>query len=755
MRSLVIDQVKYRCLYSLKMPLKIVLMDTPQPLLEVSLPVPLRQTFSYLSQTAKVAEGVRVKVPFGRRQLVGYVLGEQVQDEPIDYQLKSVSNVVDQEPIWGAAIWPLLKWCSDYYHHSLGEVAANALPVLLRQGAEADYPTQEIWQLTDSGRAQLMQPFGRAVKQKQLLTLLAESSKTRAELEQLGISATVRKAAEEKEWVVAVERRTPPTPARWQLTEADNPLPLNAQQAIAVTTIQQQRHYASLLLEGVTGSGKTEVYLQAMEPVLQRKQQVLVLVPEIGLTPQTLKRFQQRFAVPIVMLHSGLTDKERLQAWLDSRRGAAAIIIGTRSAVFTPCENLGLIVIDEEHDLSFKQQDGFRYHARDVAIKRAQLLDIPIVMGTATPSLETLNNAVSKRFHWLKLEHRAGGAEQVEHDLIDLKQQPLTAGISAELMKRIQQQLAAGNQVLLFLNRRGFAPALMCHECGWLAQCQRCDAYYTVHKSQHQLHCHHCGAQRSIVKQCGHCGSTHLITHGVGTEQLEQTLSEQLPTTKVLRIDRDSTRRKGELNRQLKAAANNEYLLLIGTQMLAKGHHFPNVTLVALLDVDGALYSADFRAAERLAQLFTQVSGRAGRAHKPGKVVLQTHHPEHDLVQDLLNNGYQHFALTALAERQASQLPPFSQMALFRAEAVNQQHVQKALQRVTELMPVVAGAQLLGPMPALMERKAGRYRYQLILQCATRKLRHQLLQHLLPQMDSMAELRKVRWSVDVDPQDFT
>lgn len=723
--------------------------------LQVALPVPLRQIFSYRNGLAPVTVGSRVRVPFGKRQLVGFVVAEQAEHELGEFQVKDIIEVIDQVSIWNTDIWQLVTWGADYYHHSLGEVAANALPVLLRKGQPAQYPRTEYWQLTEAGKKITAEQLRRAPKQQQLMTLLEQEPLTRNAIKDAGISSTLLKLVADKGWITAYQAEPELKSSPWQLEDANQPLDLNKEQAVAVSAVNQQSSYAALLLQGITGSGKTEVYLQAITPVLQRNQQVLVLVPEIGLTPQTLKRFQQRFDVPIVMLHSGLTDNERLQAWLDSRSGQAAIIIGTRSAVYTPCHKLGLIIIDEEHDLSFKQQDGFRYHARDVAIKRAQLLDIPIVLGTATPSLETLNNAVNKRFHWLKLDQRAGGAELVKHQVLDLKQQRIESGVSAPLRDQIKEQLERGNQVLLFLNRRGFAPALMCHECGWLAQCQRCDAYYTLHKTHNQLLCHHCGSQRPIPRQCGDCGASHLMTHGVGTEQLEQSLQQQFPGYGVLRIDRDSTRRKGELSRHLQAATENKYQILVGTQMLAKGHHFPNVTLVALLDVDGALYSADFRAAERLAQLFTQVAGRAGRARKAGKVVLQTHHPEHDLIQDLLNNGYQDFAITALAERQLNELPPFGYMALFRAEAVNRQQVLTALQEVASLMPEVTGAQLLGPMPALMERKAGRYRYQLLLHCQSRKLRHQLLHFLLAKISPLGSWRKIRWSLDVDPQDFT
>lgn len=724
---------------------------------KVALPLPLRQTYDYLCDgETPLCPGVRVRVPFGQRQLVGYVVCE-ASDAPPAFELKSVQAVLDQERLWPDDIWRLLQWSAEYYHHSLGDVAANSLPVLLRKGDAAAYQTETFYALTETGRAQSLNELKGAVRQQQVLAALQPQACRRSELTEMGVSSAVLRTLQDKGWLT-VREQSPEKSSDWQQQSTvmrEGGHALNTEQAMAVAAINQQQGHGTFLLEGVTGSGKTEVYLQAMEPVLERGDQVLVLVPEIGLTPQTLQRFEARFQVPVVMLHSGMSDRERLNTWLDAKHGHAAIIIGTRSAVFTPCQRLGLIVVDEEHDLSYKQQDGFRYHARDIAIKRAALLGLPLVLGTATASLETLNNAVTKRFQWLTLGQRAGGAQMVKHELIDLKQQPIKAGISNLLRDQIHTEIERGNQVLLFLNRRGFAPALMCHECGWLAQCHRCDAYYTVHKTHHQLQCHHCGGQQRLPRQCGSCGSPQLISHGVGTEQLEHSLKEMFPGRGVLRIDRDSTRRKGQLDDYLQKATNNEYPLLVGTQMLAKGHHFPNVTLVALLDVDGALYSADFRAAERLGQLYTQVAGRAGREHKAGKVVLQTHHPEHDLIQDLLNNGYSHFALTALAERQQSELPPFSYLALFRAEATDRDTVVQAMTQIQQLMPAVDGAFLLGPMPALMERKAGRYRYQLLLHCASRKLRYQLIEHLLPQINALPLLKKVRWSLDIDPQDFS
>ncbi len=376
-------------------------------------------------------------------------------------------------------------------------------------------------------------------------------------------------------------------------------------------------------------------------------------------------------------MHSALNDTERLNAWLAARDKVAGIVIGTRSALLTPFAKLGIIIVDEEHDSSYKQQDSLRYHARDVAVMRAHLENIPIVLGSATPALETLHNALSGKYHHLQLTQRAGNALPTRNHALDVKGLYLESGLSAPLIAEMRRHLSAGNQVMLFLNRRGFSPALMCHECGWIAECQRCDAYYTYHQHSNEMRCHHCGSQRPVLHQCKGCGSTQLVTVGVGTEQLEAQLHTLFPEYRSVRIDRDSTRRKGSLESALTAIRKGEYQILIGTQMLAKGHHFPDVTLVALLDVDGSLYSSDFRASERLAQLFIQVAGRAGRASKPGEVVLQTHHPEHSLLQALLHKDYHHFALTALEERKLAQLPPYSFLSLFRAEANHTAQVEE------------------------------------------------------------------------------
>lgn len=496
-----------------------------------------------------------------------------------------------------------------------------------------------------------------------------------------------------------------------------------------------------------------------IKPILERGQQALVLVPEIGLTPQTINRFRKRFNVPIEVIHSGLNDTERLNAWLSARDKVAGIVIGTRSALLTPFADLGIIIVDEEHDTSYKQQDSLRYHARDVAVMRANKEQIPIILGSATPSIETLQNALAGKYHHLILSQRAGLAVPTTNKVIDVKGQFLEAGLSAPLIAELRRHLEADNQVMLFLNRRGFSPALMCHECGWTAECHRCDAYYTYHQSSNEIRCHHCGSQRPIVHQCEGCGSHQLVTVGVGTEQLEAQLESLFPEYNTIRIDRDSTRRKGSLEAALNAIKNNEYQILIGTQMLAKGHHFPNVTLVALLDVDGSLYSSDFRASERLAQLFIQVAGRAGRASKPGEVLLQTHHPEHPLLQSLLHKDYRHFAETVIEERKLAQLPPFSFLTLVRAEANNSNDVETFLRQVRyslEAHPLFDNAcMVLGPTPAPIAKRAGKARWQLMLQVPSRPQMQKIITAAKPVIAQLPLAKKVRWSLDIEPQDLS
>lgn len=726
----------------------------------VALPVPLDKQFDYLipSHLFPVI-GVRVSVPFGRQTLVGIVTELVSESEFSLDKLKPIKQLLDTAPVWPQSLYELLQWCSRFYQYPLGDTLCNALPSALRKGKVADFTSIVEWQLTPTGKDQLMVGFGRAVKQGQVVKLLEHGPLSHQALLDADVSSTTLKALQEKGWVESKE--TKPVFKPWPIeVEAKVEKPkLNEEQAIAIATVNSNPDFGCYLLEGVTGSGKTEVYLNMIKPVLEKGRQALVLVPEIGLTPQTINRFKKRFDVPVEVIHSGLNDTERLNAWLSARDKVAGIVIGTRSALLTPFADLGIIIVDEEHDASYKQQDSLRYHARDVAIMRANKEQIPIVLGTATPALETLHNAQTGKYHHLTLTHRAGAGTPTTNKVLDVKGLYLESGLSAPLIAEMRRHLDAGNQVMLFLNRRGFSPALMCHECGWIADCQRCDAYYTYHQNSNEIRCHHCGSQRPVIHQCQSCGSTHLVTVGVGTEQLEDQLGKLFPQYKTIRIDRDSTRRKGSLESALESIRKGEYQILIGTQMLAKGHHFPDVTLVGLLDVDGSLYSSDFRASERLAQLFIQVAGRAGRASKPGEVILQTHHPEHSLLQALLTKGYGDFAQTALEERKMAMLPPFSYLTMIRAEANDSKLVEDFLRQVRhtlEAHPLFDDyCMVLGPTPAPLAKRAGKSRWQLLLQTQSRPLMQKILYSAKPAIHLLPSAKKVRWSMDIEPQDLS
>lgn len=533
------------------------------------------------------------------------------------------------------------------------------------------------------------------------------------------------------------------------------PLILNDEQATALKNLSGRLGSFSVsLLQGVTGSGKTEVYLQLIQEAIQQNKQVLVLVPEISLTPQTLSRFAARFDVEVGVLHSNIAPGKRTQTWLKAQTGELPILIGTRSSVFTPMPNLGLIVIDEEHDMSFKQQDGFRYHARDLAIWRAHHAGLPVVLGSATPAFETLYNVYQKKYDLEILSHRVNDAAAPKIHLIDIKNQKLEGGLSKTLIDAIQKRIDKKEQVLLFLNRRGYAPTWLCHTCGWVAKCQRCDARLTYHQNG-RLVCHHCDYQIAKLKRCKECGSESHMLLGEGTQRLEEVLHEAFPDANIARIDRDSTRKKDALANLIDEIHEQKYQILLGTQMLAKGHHFPNVTLVAVVDADSGLLSADFRASERMAQLLTQVAGRAGREQLPGEVIIQTHQPEHPLLQELLNDGYNSFALNNLQERAAMQLPPHGHLALLRAESVKSASPMQFLQQIREyLQPLQAQVQCLGPIPAMMEKRQGKFRAQLLITSAQRKFLQNALIQLVDTIENNLKPKQVRWSLDVDPQEM-
>ena len=729
----------------------------PESILKVAVPSPLHRLFDYLPPRATVhalQPGMRLRVPFGRGHCIGILLEIADRSALDPARLKRVQEVLDDSPLLPSDILAMAQWVANYYHHPLGEVLAGALPVPLRRGQPAAARSETVVRITAAGSATSDTDLARAPQQARALRLLTAQPDglTRAALQERGIGTHVLRALAARGWI---ETAVSAAPLHAQAA-IDGP-PLNSAQTQAVTQLHAAAdRYQCFLLEGVTGSGKTEVYLAAIRATLAADRQVLVVVPEIGLTPQLLDRFRQRLGVEPVLLHSGLSEGERLGAWLAARAGMARVIIGTRSAAWVPLARPGLFIVDEEHDASLKQQDGLRYSARDLLVWRAHRDRVPIVLGSATPSLESLYNAQQGRYTALPLPERAGAASTPHLHLLDVRNQQLDEGLSPVMITRMQKHLAEGNQVLLFLNRRGFAPTLLCHACGWVAECRRCDAHLTLHQRQHALRCHHCGNQQGIPTQCPSCGCADLRPLGAGTERVEHALERHFAGESFIRIDRDNTRRKGRLEDLLAQASDGHARILLGTQMLAKGHHFPGVTLVGILDADQGLFSADFRAGERLAQQIIQVAGRAGRADKPGEVLIQTHHPDHPLLLQLVQAGYPAFAQATLDERRAAGLAPFSNLALLRAEATDASAPEQFLSAAAAAVDpqLRQGVDLWGPVPAPMERRAGRYRAQLLLLARDRKRLHRLLDTWVPQLSELKGARKVRWSIDVDPIDL-
>ena len=719
-----------------------------QGIWKIALPVPLPTLFDYLPPAGGQAAipGARVRVPFGKRRLIGILTGFAQDSDLPRNRLARVLNLPDEgEALVDPTTLDLLTWSASYYKHPVGEVMLGAIPPVLRK-TESKLPAPEVeYQITHAGKEHLLSESRGAPVQRALLELLMDKP-----------GQSDRLAAAGKTWRNALKRLLELELVEESLVTPRVATPtagpeLTAEQNDAVARIRSNSNaFNCHLLDGVTGSGKTEVYMCLLEEVLGRGQQATVLVPEIGLTPQLLQRFRRRLGVEPSVIHSRLSAGQRLAAWNDMRTGQSPLLIGTRSALFTPMKNPGMLILDEEHDASFRQQDGFRYSARDVAVKRAAMLDIPVVLGSATPSLETLRNAKTNRYLYSRLSTRATNAPLPGWRVLDLKQQALNHGISAVALAEAKSTLERGEQVMVFLNRRGYAPVLMCGQCGWPADCHRCDAHMTWHKAAQQLCCHHCGAQRRVPDLCPSCGADALEGFGYGTQQLEALLEKLLAPVPVLRFDLDQVGRKGVLDEQIEQVKSGEPCVLVGTQMLAKGHHFPGVTLVIVVGVDQALYSADYRALERMGQLLEQVAGRAGRAEKPGTVMLQTMHPEHEAIGRLINDGYQGYAQWLLQDRKDSNLPPFSHMALLRAEAQARPDVLAFLESARVCFPS-GGSSVMGPLPAMMERRGGRIRMYLAVNANDRATLHRQVDAWLPAVRELPDARKVRWSMDIDP----
>jgi primosomal protein N' (replication factor Y) len=732
-------------------------------ILRVAVPAPVFRLFDYLPPSGvspdAIRPGARVRVSFGRRKMTGYVMEMTATSEVSRERLRCADMLLDEEPLLAERDLRFLRWVSAYYQHPLGETFPLAFPPSLRNAMTVREKTPTIFVLSEQGRQALSGSRGRKSPARDaVLTALAGAPEglSLSHLRQHGGDLSrILRDLKARGWV---ETRAGEAPIAAATGVAPAPPPeLNPDQLRAVEAVAASlEHFGAFLLDGVTGSGKTEVYLRLAEQVWQRGGQTLFLLPEIALTPQLEARFAARLTAPVAVFHSGLNDTERARAWNLAQRGDAAVLLGTRSALFAPLPRLGLIVVDEEHDASFKAQEGLRFSARDAAVMRAREWNVPVILGSATPSLESLHNAQRGRYRHLRLPERAGDARPPALRLVDVRNRPLEGGLSPPLLEAMRQALEAGGQILLFLNRRGYAPVLTCHPCGWIATCPRCDTPFVVHAREKRLHCHHCDAGRPLPLRCPDCGEADLRPLGLGTERVEQALKRLFPERNIVRIDRDTTRRKGSLQQALDGIHAGEAEILVGTQMLSKGHHFPNVTLAGVLDVDSGLYSIDFRAAERLAQLIVQVAGRAGRGEKSGQVLLQTRHPEHPLLQSLLREGYEGFARAALRERREAGLPPFGHLALLRAEAVDNEAPRAFLHKVAGILEQSGNKSVhfFGPAPAPQARLAGRHRWQLLLRAAERRVLQRALTALRGTLDDLQSARRVRWSLDVDPLDM-
>jgi primosomal protein N' (replication factor Y) len=723
-------------------------------LVRVAVPVPLPAAFDYYVplQSPVPAPGTRVRVPFGRRDQIGVVIAHPAESALEAAQIKTIRACLDESSVLSPNMLELLQWAARYYHHPIGEVIASALPQWLREGRPSTAAELPGWQLTDLGREQDMNAIAaRAPRQGEALTALAASPWTSADLRARGIAADVLQRLAAKGWIApATFSPAHETPPGGHTLET--PPTLSPDQALAVATVRAQADgFKPYLLHGVTGSGKTEVYLQLIRDVLEAGRQALLLVPEIGLTPQLVSRLERRFGGALAVLHSGLTDKERFLAWVRARSGAARLVVGTRSAIFAELPDLALIVVDEEHDASFKQQTGFRYSARDLAIVRAQREDIRVLLGSATPSLETLHNARAGRYGLLELPQRIGTAGQPDVRVIDMNHYAQHQGLSTPLLERMTEHLSRGHQVILFLNRRGFAPALFCSNCAQVQACSHCDANMTIHARAGKLRCHHCGRESALHWRCPKCEGERIAV-GAGTQRVSDELRALLPDYTLATLDRDSTARVGALDTVLDDVASGKTDILVGTQMLTKGHDFPNVTLVGVLNADQGLFGTDFRAEERLAQTILQVAGRAGRRAEAGEVLIQTHYPGHPLLERLLAGGYAAFAELALRERERAHWPPFAHVAAIRAESEDRKAVFSFLGEVrTAVAATRTSTQIFGPAAAAMERKSGRYRGQLVLQSAQRGPLHASLDRAAAAIYESKLGRRVRWAIDVDP----
>lgn len=721
-----------------------------------ALNLPLYRVFDYQLPEQTIGKaGTRFRLPFGSSSKIGILLDSESRQEIDSAKIREVDELLDEESVLSPHLLALASWIADYYWQPVGDVLFQTLPAYLRAGK----PQQEVrarhWRSLAADESAIEGLQRKAPRQFDLYNAIRENNGlTDAGLRAISAGWSSLIAGLKKKGLVEERLEQPCT---------DIAIPVQGPQ---LTTEQQQvlndidaqgSAFGVHVIDGVTGSGKTEIYLRLMEKQLRQGRQVIYLVPEIGLTSQLVERVQARFADLATVSHSGLTDWQRYQAWERFRLGLSPIMLGTRSSLFAQSERLGLIIVDEEHDHSYRQEDGVRYQARDVAIKRAQMLDIPVLLGSATPSLETLSNCQRDHYFYHQLRQRPAGFNPPVVELVDTRTTLDASGCSQQMLSRAKEHLEAGGQVLIYLNRRGFAPLIMCHQCGWQAECEHCDSRLTLHQSVQRLICHHCGHNQLVPSVCPSCADSEIRHYGSGTEQLERTLSERFPSIPVIRIDRDVVKNHQAMQDRLQQLQSGEPCFLIGTQMITKGHDYPGITLSVIIDSDQALFSASYRASEQLAQTVFQVSGRAGRGDRQGQALLQTRFPQHPLLQLLLTGDYQQVSRNLLEERQLLGFPPYSRVIMFRADATRLDDAINLLEEIKGYINNAAShhaVQLIGPMPALMTRRIGRYRAQLCLMGKDFRALRAVLRENAVQVQAVRKSGRATWTVDVDAPDL-
>lgn len=727
--------------------------------IHVALDVPVDRLFDYLAPDVSPADiGRYVRVPFGNRKLAGIILSISDSSLVPSEKLKTAGLIDREIPPLPPPLLELFKFCSRYYHYPIGQVVMSALPALLRKSGytpdRLPRPIQE-WTLTDAGRAITLPDIpSRSKSKRQIFSLLLENGTITAETYKT-ISPHSRKLLREFKDQGWIEQRTVSLKES-SFNTASAPVP-TAEQAHAISEILDRTGtFTPWLLHGITGSGKTEVYLQVAASLLAQQKQILILIPEINLTPQLETTFRKRFPGTIlVSLHSGLNNSERLQGWLQAHNGKAGIILGTRLAIFTPMLKPGLIIVDEEQDHSFKQQDGLRYSARDLAVYRARQANIPVILGSATPSLESYHQAGISRYRLLRLHTRAiSQAVLPAIHCIDTRTTPVHEGLSDPILDALNRSLEQKQQSLVFINRRGYSPVLLCKSCRWIATCKRCSSRLVVHLRERQLRCHYCGDQQPIMPACPQCGDPDILPCGHGTQRIESALARQFPKARILRVDRDSIRHKAAWQTMLDTIHQGKVDILVGTQLLAKGHDFPNLALVCVLNADSSLYSTDFRAEEHLFSQLIQVAGRAGRAHIPGTVLIQTEFPQHPLYQTLIRQDYAAYAQIQLKERQSAGFPPFVYLAVLRAEAPLLADALEFLHQTAKIATTskeYTHTQLFDPVPAHMTRLKGLERAQLLVQASSRTRLQIFLGDWCQRIAALPPRKKLRWHLDIDP----